>query len=177
MNLTNQQLTFARVQLEAAANATSTLSRRAHWQASVAQLVLALECYAGELQGLYGLKSPLSVGAELFSTLVRDAQHAGKVCVEAEQLASLEKDRTSWLSRLWQWQNNLPRLAMSTSRRSVLAETSLTEAEKQRSAGIDIIDVSEQEVDSLGFSEQRLKDTLNMFSSLVERQRSDGAEF
>lgn len=177
MNLTNQQIAFARVQLEAGSQASSPLSRRAHWQAGVFQLSLALECYARELQEQNKIRDALEPGPKLFSHLSKSAQAVGKICMEAEQLAALEADPSSWLSRLWRWKSALISLGLEGRRRSVLAETSLTEAEKQQAGVIELVDLGGQGPHPSAFSEELLRETLNAFTALLERQRDDSAEF
>lgn len=185
MNVTNQQLAFARVQAQAGENATSALARRAHWQAGVMQLGLALESYAAELRESAKLKVPVRPGAHMFSGLLEDFKAAGKASAELDELASLERNPASWLSILQQWTQDLLNLGGEGGERhhsSVLAETSLTQSghaqSKVRGADmIALIDVVEASDNAPAFSESLFQDAIRSATVLIERQRGNSLEY
>jgi hypothetical protein len=174
MNATNQQLAFARIQVQAAESAASTLVRRAHWQACVLQLSLALESYASELCNAVKLDTAVRFGPRLFSHLAEDAHSMGRDSAELNELAQLEQEGSSWLAALGRWHQAVLSIGVESHKSSVLAETSLTEQE--RSDTIKLVEVAEA-AGAPGFGGDRLQNLLAEAAGLIERQRQNSAEY
>ena len=175
MNATNQQLAFARIQAQAARSADSTFARRAHWQAAVIQLNLALECYAAELQELAKLKGQLKSGEGLFRCLLEEFEASAKVSPELEELAFLEQQPASWLSVVQQWGRTPVSLGSAIGRSSILAETTLTELEAKSTSMINIVHVAND--GSQPFDEAIFEGALRETRELIDRQRLCNAEY
>ncbi len=177
MNATNQQLAFARVQGQAAETAHSALTRRAHRQAGVFQLHLALEAYAAELLEPTKLRLSIQPGPKMFTDLLEGFRAAGRVSPELEELAGLEQDPSSWLCHLHQWFANLLNLGGEGRRSSVLAETSLTHPDVPETESIGLINVTETEESRSGPSPALFTEVMESAKALIERQRGSGQEY
>lgn len=186
MNVTNQQLAFARVQVQAARKADSPLVRRAHWQAAVFQLNSALEAYALELQRGAKLAFPLEKGRLLFTRMLSEFEAAGTGSAELGELVHLEQDAGSWLARTHQWAENLQDLGGDQNRQSLLAETSLTrsqqeetvkDAEAGRADRIELVDADAEPAGPAPFNEMLLQEALELAAELVGRQRESSSEW
>lgn len=175
MNATNQQLAFARIQAQAAHGASSAFNRRAHWQAAVIQLNLALECYAGELRELAKLKAALVPGEHLFRHLLKAFKASGKVSPELEELALLEQQPSSWLKVIQQWGRAPISLGSAIGRASILAETSLTELAVTSATAINVVNLANDNPQP--FDEALFDEALRAAHELIDRQRRCSAEY
>lgn len=189
MQISNQQLAFARVQAQAAATAGTQLMRRAHAQAGVFQLGAAMQAYAEELQQAAKQNFAVTPGPGMFTELLEKFQSQGLGSAELEELALLERDGQSWLRNLQQWNASLMSLWGAKRASSFLAETSLestngkgedTDAEKERpdNAGvITLIDVESMEANALSFSDALFEEAIKGAAELFERQRANSVEW
>jgi hypothetical protein len=177
VNATNQQLAFARVQAQAGEKVSSALAQRAHRQAAIFQLHLALEAYATELLESAKLNLAIHSGPRMFGHLLAGFTAAGKASPELVELADLEQDPSSWLSQLYQWFGNLVSLEDESHRSSVLAETTLTQLDAPSTDSIALIEITEAAESRLRFSSELFREVIKSATILIERQRGNSQEY